>query len=164
MIVDGELAQDIDPAGVDGVAHRQLYRRFCHSLGIRDEQLERPSSFAIEWRDDLLGFLDTASPAAALGALGLGTEYVVKPFYGAISSGIRSLDAAQLIDRRFFDIHCALDDQHVDDLRSVSLSFASKPRDRSELRAGMLHALGLRARFLTHLDHQARVASGDRAS
>ena len=154
----------IDPAGVDGVSHRQLYRRFCLSLGIRDEELERPSPFAIEWRDNLLGFLDTASPAAALGALGLGTEYVVKPFYGAISTGIRSLDLAQLIDRRFFDIHCALDDQHADDLRSVSLSFASNPRDRSEMRAGMLHALGLRARFLTHLDHQARVASGGRPS
>ena len=154
----------IDPVGIDGVTHRQLYRRFCLSLGVRDEELDRPSANALHWRDDMLRFLESASPPAALGALGPGTEYVVKPFYGAISSGIRSLDVGQQIDRRFFDTHCALDGQHADDLRSVSLSFADNARDRSEMRAGMLHALDLRARFLTHLHRQPRVPSGDRPS
>jgi pyrroloquinoline quinone (PQQ) biosynthesis protein C len=154
----------MDPDSVDGISHPQLYRCFCRSLGLGESELKRPLPAAERWRDDLLDFLAHASAPAALGALGPGTENVVKPVYRTLLNALHALPESERIDLRFFELHCLLDDQHAEDLRGVAEALLASPSDRRELRAGMLRALELRERFFTHLHRRASAAAPDIAA
>jgi len=145
----------LHPESVAGVPHPKLYRAFCGSLGISGEDLAHPTREARLWQKEFLAFLEGASLPAILGALGPGTEGIVRPIYGTLLSALRSLPNAEEIDLRFIVVHCNLDDQHAQDLRAVSHAFMSSASDRREMRAGMLKALALRARFFTHLHRRA---------
>ena len=145
----------LDPASVDGIPHPELYRAFCGSLDLSDQDLARPTREARRWQEEFLAFLEGASLPAVLGALGPGTENIVSPIYGALLVALRSLPNAARIDLRFIILHCNLDDQHAQDLRVVAQTFMSTESDRREMRAGMLKALALRARFFSHLHRRA---------
>jgi pyrroloquinoline quinone (PQQ) biosynthesis protein C len=147
-------AAGIDPATVDGVAHPILLRRFCRALNVSDLELQHPSEASRAWTAAFLEFLESASPAAAVGALGLGTEGVVRPIYSRILSGLRGLGLSRE-DTVFFDLHCTVDDQHAIDLCEIAEDLAVTPIDRAELHHGMLRALELRHAFWDHLDAQA---------
>ena len=140
----------IDTADVDGVSHRELYRRFCRALGLDDAELGLPGSAGHLWRQRMIAFLDSASPAAALGALGPGTEGVVRPIYRKLLRGIRELSAISARDRVFFELHYAVDDQHRLDLMRVAYDLIGTPGARNDMRQGMLEALQLRQDFFTH--------------
>lgn len=145
----------LDPACVDGIPHPKLYRAFCGSLDLTEEELARPTREARLWQKEFLAFLEDASLPAVLGALGPGTENIVSPIYGALLVALRALPNAERIDLRFIVLHCNLDDQHAQDLRVVAQAFMSTESDRREMRSGMLKALALREQFFTHLHHRA---------
>lgn len=150
-----ELAKiGIDPETVDGVPHPELFRRFCEAIGVSDAELRVPSYAAMQWRRQFLNFLQNATPAAAVGALGLGTENVVKPIYRNILNGVRSLGLRRE-DYVFFELHCTVDDQHALDLHNVALDLLQDQKARQEMRLGMREALDLRARFWNHLNRRA---------
>jgi pyrroloquinoline quinone (PQQ) biosynthesis protein C len=154
----------LDPDEVEGIPHPLLFRSFCYSLGLDDDDLATPSPKALQWRDELLDFLRQASPAAALGALGPGTEYIVKPIYATILDALSSLPESIKVDPRFFLLHCTLDDKHADDLRNVGRAFMRNEEDRREMRDGMLFALRLRESFFTHLHGRASSRAWSRKS
>ncbi|MCH2169935.1 iron-containing redox enzyme family protein [Myxococcota bacterium] len=143
-------ALGIDPDEVDGVPHSQLYRRFCFALGLEEADLDLSDSAGRRWRQRMLAFLDTASPAAALGALGLGTEGVVRPVYRQLSAALRAVKSLKAPDCVFFDLHCAVDDQHAKDLEKVARDLLDTPRALEDMRRGMLEALRLRRAFFSH--------------
>ena len=137
----------IDPESVLGIPHPVLFRRFCHAIGVTDETLARPTAAAKKWRGMFLEFLSTATPAEAVGALGLGTEHIVKPVYQQLLQGIRRCGALQREDYVFFELHCLVDDQHQQDLLAIAKDLAREPGGLAELRNGMLKALELRCEF-----------------
>lgn len=143
----------IDPDSVMGIPHPVLFRRFCHSLGIADWELAEPSAAAREWRTRFLQFLHGATAAQAVGALGLGTEHVVKPIYRQLLAGIVGLGTLRRQDFVFFELHCLVDDQHQLDLREIARDLAATPTGVAELRSGMRTALDLRCEFWNQLHH-----------
>ena len=145
----------IDPATVAGVPHPALFRRFATAIGVRDRDLEPASPAAIHWRQKFIAFLRDASPAAAVGALGLGTEQIVRPVYLKLLRGIRQLGLARA-DYVFFELHCEVDDQHQKDLLAIALELIDSPPARADLRRGMLAALDLRNAFWSHLHARLR--------
>lgn len=148
-------AAGIDASTVDGVPHPLLYKRFCHALGIQDSDLNTPSDAALEWKQQLLDYIEDASPAAAVGAIGLGTESIVKPLYSKILQGIRRLGTLDRKDYVFFELHCIVDDQHAIDLNHIASDLMLEEDNLGELRAGMTKALDLRNRFWDHLHARA---------
>ncbi|MCR9246348.1 MAG: iron-containing redox enzyme family protein [bacterium] len=140
-------AVGVDPEPLIGIPHPQLFRRFCHALGLTDEQLEKPSAAAVKWRSDFLEFLGTATAAEAVGALGLGTEHIVRPVYEHLLAGIRRTGVLQRNDYVFFELHCLVDDQHQQDLLAIARELASETNGLEELRRGMRIALDLRCEF-----------------
>ncbi|MGE4652599.1 MAG: iron-containing redox enzyme family protein [Myxococcota bacterium] len=140
----------IDRADVEGIPHPELYRRFCRALGLYDAELDAPESAGHLWRQRMIEFLDSASPPAALGALGAGTEAVVLPIYRKLLRGIRELSAISARDRVFFELHCMVDDQHSLDLRRVAYDLLGTPGAHNDMRNGMLEALQWRQDFFTH--------------
>ena len=152
----------IDPTIVDGVSHPQLFRRFCRAIGVSSAELQTPSDAALRWRERFSRLLHNATPAAAVGALGLGTEEIVKHIYVPLLAGIRGLGLKRE-DFVFFELHCLVDDQHAVDLHNVSLNLLRDGRNYNEMRLGMKEALNLRNEFWDHLYRRAnsvlRIAS-----
>jgi len=142
-------AAGIDRADIDGVPHPELFRRFCHALGLETRELERSGGAGQAWRQGMLALLADASPAAAIGALGPGTEGVVRPIYQKLLRGIRRLDGLEPRDYVFFELHCSVDDQHSLDLRRVAHDLLDTPQAGREMRRGMLEALRLRQDFFS---------------
>lgn len=144
-------AVGIPPSSVIGVPHPLLFRRFCHAVGITDAELASPTPAALTWRTRFLQFLEGATPAQAVGALGLGTEHVVKPIYRQLLAGILSLGTLRRDEFVFFELHCLVDDQHQQDLLAIAQQLAATPGEVAELRSGMRTALGLRCEFWDQL-------------
>ncbi|MCK5941249.1 MAG: iron-containing redox enzyme family protein [Planctomycetes bacterium] len=137
----------IDPATVQGVPHPALFRRFCDSLGIEPRELAQPCPAARRWRERFESFLRRATPAQAVGALGLGTEHIVRPVYEQLIKGILGMGTLRRDEFVFFELHCLVDDQHQQDLLEIAQSLADQPGGLAELRHGMLTALKLRCDF-----------------
>lgn len=151
-------AMGIDPSTVDGVPHPELFRRFCRALGLGDTELRRPGPVALSWRSRFRRFLRQATPAQAVGALGLGTEGIVRPVYEQILRGIRATGMLSRPDYVFFELHCEVDDQHQKDLLAIARDLAVTPGALAELREGMLVALRLRCEVWDALGSRAAVA------
>ena len=145
----------IDPDQVEGIPHARLYQRFCEALGLGSEELARGAPFAEQWRDELLVFLDDASPAAAVGALGPGTENVVSRIYRPLCGAIRRSGLVREEDAVFFLLHCEVDDQHALDLRNVARDLLKSEDDYRQMRMGMREALRLRQVFFSQLHRHA---------
>jgi len=137
----------INPDSVQNVAHPLLYRRFCDAMGVRTEELAEPSRAAARWRTRFLYFLEHATPAQAVGALGLGTEHIVKPVYKQLLKGIIAMGVLRRDEFVFFELHCLVDDQHQKDLLEIARDLARAPGGIEELRSGMRTALQMRNEF-----------------
>jgi pyrroloquinoline quinone (PQQ) biosynthesis protein C len=140
-------AVGIDPVTVDGIPHSRLFREFCHTLGITDEELSQCQPEAAKWRERFLLGLQQGSAAFCCGALGLGTEGVVRAIYRQLLSGIQKATKLTRPEYVFFELHCLVDDQHQKDLLSIAEDHVRMPGGRAQLRAGMRFALDLRAEF-----------------
>ncbi len=145
----------IEPASVNGVPHLELFRRFCRAMGLHAGAIEDIAPATERWRNRFGSYLVSASPAAAVGAVGLGTESVVKPIYQQILAGIQKTPFLTRRDYVFFELHCLVDDQHLADLLAVSRELAGTEETRKQLRQGMLTALDLRCELWDALYHRA---------
>ncbi len=137
----------IDPSTVEGVSHPELFLRYCTALGLTEADLAIPPIPTIEWRSAFKALLRAGSGAYAVGALGLGTEAIVSTIYQPIVRGLKRVPELRREDIVFFELHCLVDDQHYEDLRTISIALASTPEGRTDLERGMLDALDLRLEF-----------------
>lgn len=150
-VYDEEELQELEAFGVErawivGIPHPLLFRRFALALGV--EQGDQPESDQVVcWREMFLGILAGGSPAEGLGALGLGTENIVRTLYGPFVQAIRHLGNIAPKDSVFFPLHTAVDDHHQATLQEISAAYARNEEGRAGLRRGMLKALQLRSAF-----------------
>lgn len=143
----------IPAQSVSGIPHAQLFRRFCLSLGITDWEVAQPSPAARQWRAQLQRFLNHATAAQAIGALGLGTEQIVRPIYRQLLEGILGLGTMRRDQFLFFELHCIVPDQH---LLAIAKDLAATPGGIADLRSGMHTALQLREEFWDQLSVSLR--------
>jgi pyrroloquinoline quinone (PQQ) biosynthesis protein C len=143
---------------VDGIPHPELFLRYMNAAGIDSEYRSRNefSDEAIIWRDLFFSLCSKEGPARALGAIGLGTENIVKYIYRPLIQAIDKHLDISLRDRVFFDLHAALDDQHGDALTHVAIDYAEKQENRKLIREGMLMALSIRNAFFDGLQARAQ--------
>lgn len=131
---------------VDGIAHPLLFERFQNAIGV-----ERSEPIGIEvqiWRESFLGLVQHTSAASAVGAIGLGTESIVKDIYRHFIDAIETHTSLTLREYAFFPLHTEVDDEHGVILLQIAEELASTSEDAHEdLRKGMLKALNLRASF-----------------
>lgn len=149
--LDDEMREElreagIDPVKVDGVSHPKLFRRFHDAV---NGQSADPRALRIgeQWRDAFLELLRTASAPAAVGALGIGTEGIVRDVYQQILGGLENHTTLEADDYIFFTLHCLVDDQHQLDLLSIAADLSADEEGKRELTRGALAALDLRARY-----------------
>ncbi|HEX4513732.1 MAG TPA: iron-containing redox enzyme family protein [Polyangiaceae bacterium] len=142
----------VDPDWINGVPHPQLFLRFCDAVDARPRSVVADQ--ALCWREMLLAVITHGTTAEALGALGLGTENIVRHIYQPFVQAIaRSALAPR--DAVFFPLHTAVDDHHQETLEDISTAFALDEAGRAGLRRGMLKALALRSTFWDWLYERA---------
>jgi pyrroloquinoline quinone (PQQ) biosynthesis protein C len=135
----------VERSWIEGIPHPLLFRRFAEALGVAVET-EAEADQVIAWRDLFLQVLGN-SAAEGLGALGLGTENIVRTVYGSFVQALPRVEGLSPRDTVFFPLHAAVDDHHQATLRALSIDHAHSHEGRVALRRGMLKALQLRASF-----------------
>ncbi len=140
---------------VQSIPHPQLFRRFQKAMGANPDA--EPGKEVSCWRESFLHFLENCSAPAAAGAIGLGTESVVKLMYQPIIGAIQKHTDLSLEEYVFFPLHTEVDDEHGLILLNIAAELAAQgPEQESELRKGMLKALDLRAAFWDVLFERAK--------
>jgi len=131
---------------VQGIPHPQLFRRFQKAIGADPDA--RPGIEVSIWRESFLSLIQGNSAVSAVGAIGLGTESVVKHIYHPIIKSIQQNTDLSLEEYVFFPLHTEVDDEHGLILLNIAEQLASQGEEQAwELRKGMLKALNLRAAY-----------------
>jgi pyrroloquinoline quinone (PQQ) biosynthesis protein C len=149
----------IERSWIEGIPHSKLFERFCRAVGVHVGAEAGPHEEALEvvcWRELLLATLQTASPAEAVGVLGLGTENIVRSIYQPICQAIARVPELSPRDTVFFPLHTAVDDHHQETLQEIAADLASTPQGVRDLAKGMRKALALRCSFWDWLEERAR--------
>ena len=60
----------------------------------------------------------------------------------------------------FFELHCHVDDQHYDDLRTIAIALSETAEGRRDLERGMNDALNLRLHFWGEFERAVATAPG----
>ena len=87
-----------------------MFAHFRKAIGADD--VRDTGEIAQDWKELFIAQLTQAGPAEALGALGLGTESIVKHFYRPLIQAIRNHTDLSRRDYVFFELHAELDDEH----------------------------------------------------
>lgn len=138
-----------------GIPHPQLFLRFRRALGVDDRDADGDHIEVVCWREMFYGVLISGSPAEAVGALGLGTETIVRSIYRPFVEAIQRVGTLTPAEAVFFPLHTAVDDHHQATLRAIAVDFAATAQGRADLRKGMAKALALRDSFWGWLHERA---------
>lgn len=134
---------------VAGVPHPQLFRRYLDAIGC-DSKFRNENNYcddATVWKNTFFLVCSTGGAAQALGAMGLGTENIVKFIYKHILEAIAKYLPVTPRERVFFDMHAEIDDEHGEVMNNILIELAQYHRNRVAMRQGMLMALNLRTAF-----------------
>lgn len=136
----------IEDQWVQGIPHPQLFKRFQIAMGVQTDS--KPSIEVEIWRESFLSLINNGNLAIAIGAIGLGTEAIVKYIYKDIIEAIQKHTELTLKDYVFFPLHTEVDDEHGKTLLKIAQEISSDDVQAfHDLRKGMLMALNLRASF-----------------
>lgn len=146
------LAEERGVPGSDrpeDVPHTELFGRFRRAIGVDAayESTAKPATTVTVWRDLALQKCRSPQPGVGIGAIGLGTEFVVPTIYTYILEGIRSHTHLVPDDYFFFTLHAKCDHEHAAVLRRITVDLAVDADTREALRFGVLSALNLRNAF-----------------
>lgn len=136
----------IEESWVQGIPHPQLFRRFQDAMNVNRE--EQPGVEVQVWRELFLGIIQQGNAAEAVGAIGIGTESVVKFIYKYIIEAISKHTKLSLEQYVFFPLHTEVDDEHGLILLNIASEMAAENEYAAQsLRKGMLKALNIRASY-----------------
>ena len=157
---DEKTLVELEAAGlrrewVYGVPHPALFSRFQRAMGVEPNAPVDSTAPVARWRDQLLHTLENDHPAAAVGALGLGTELVVSKMYAHVLRGVDRFAKIHPKDRCFLVLHVLVDDSHAASLLELAAHFALSAEGRTALARGMRSALDLRSAFWDALYERA---------
>jgi pyrroloquinoline quinone (PQQ) biosynthesis protein C len=152
-------ALGIEDEWVQGIPHPLLFKRFQAAMGCDTNQ--KPSIEVEIWRESFLSLIQHGNLAVAIGAIGLGTEAIVKFIYKDIIGAIENHTDLALKDYVFFPLHTEVDDEHGKTLLRIAEEIsADNAQAYHDLRKGMIMALNLRASYWDGMMERAAQVKG----
>ncbi len=147
---DVELPDDV-LAEIDGLSHRALYARFTNALGMHQsfDQATDECPGRI-WSEQFLNLCGD-KPNVGIGAIGIGTEFIVSRVFTKILDSLKSHSRLSVSQRVFFELHSVCDDHHADELLTITRALAIDKVAREEIAHGVRTAIKLRSRFWDQL-------------
>ena len=156
--VDAEQAAVLRKAGIEPMdvaePHPVLFHRFLEAIGCSPEELanQPPHIATTTWIQTLLAICQAGGPEQAIGALGIGTEAIVRPMYRKLVRGVdKAWPQLSKRDRVFFDLHILIDDDHADVMRDLTGGLCGDLLARRKVAAGVMGALNARRTFLDEM-------------
>lgn len=129
--------------------HVQLFNIFKNAAGVNEDYLSKaiPCKTALVWRDLFLQKCQSRQIGVGVGALGIGTEFIVPKIYNYFIEGIKNHTNLTEADYFFFTLHANCDAHHAQDLNDILIDLASNFENRESIRFGVHSALNLRKAF-----------------
>ena len=140
---------------VTGVPHVLLYRRFQEALGVTpgvDGATDDCPGYL--WSQDFLRLCES-NQYVGVGAIGIGTEFIVSRVFRQILEGLSSFSSLSMTQRVFFDLHSECDDKHAAEVLSITQDLATDRDAAEQIEYGVKTALSLRATFWDRLLQRA---------
>lgn len=138
---------------VQGIPHPVLFSNFQKSMGVDSVS---PDVEVQVWRESFLTLVNTGNQAEVVGAIGLGTESIVKFIYHDVIKSIENNTNLSIEEYVFFPLHTEVDDEHGLILLDIAEELAAKDEESAaSLRKGMLKALNLRASYWDNMYERA---------
>lgn len=145
---------------VQGIPHPKLFKQFQTAMGV--DTNAAPGIEVEIWRESFLSLIQNSTAVSAVGAIGLGTESIVKFIYKDLITAIQNHTKLSMEEYVFFPLHTEVDDEHGLILLDVAEKMASRNEsDARELRKGMLKALNLRATYWDDMYERAKALDAD---
>lgn len=133
---------------VTGIPHAQLYRRFQEAVGV-DEHYRattHQNQTAVLWRDQFLQLCEI-DECVGIGAIGIGTEFIVSSIYQHILKGLKTYSDLTMTERVFFDLHSQCDDDHAAQMLLIAKDLASDIAACERIEYGAKMATNMRTVF-----------------
>lgn len=156
MLEENMLEELGDPNSdlLENRPHVELFEIFKRAVGVTStySQVTPPLPSVKMWSSQFHQLCSSGPVGIGLGAIGLGTEWIVPQQYQYLLRGIERCPSLGEEARLFFDLHLVADDEHAEDLISITKAHAQTPREREAIRYGVFTALHLRKLFWEALD------------
>lgn len=144
-------------ASVVGQSHARLYRRFQDALGVDAEYREtaRQCQAGAFWSQQFLKLCET-SESVGVGAIGIGTEFIVSSIYHQVLEGIKAHSGLTMTQRVFFDLHSQCDQEHGAQMLRIAEDLAEDGTACEQIEYGTRMAIDLRVAFWDQMLERAR--------
>lgn len=129
--------------------HVELFTEFKRGIGI-DEEYEKKNKASITvklWRDLFSQKCKSKNIAVAIGAIGIGTEYIVPTIYPSIINCIEKHTTFDKSLSFFFRLHVECDAEHAEETIKVAEYLAENYENREAIKFGVISSLNLRNAF-----------------
>ncbi|UTW45247.1 iron-containing redox enzyme family protein [bacterium SCSIO 12696] len=128
--------------------HKKLFQRFQKAIGVDEAYSEQSPPFpaGADWAKQFLQLCET-NQYVGIGAIGIGTEFIVSAIYRQILQGIKEHTHLQPEEHVFFDLHSECDDEHAEQITRITSDLLREPGAAEQIEYGVRQALALRATF-----------------
>jgi pyrroloquinoline quinone (PQQ) biosynthesis protein C len=144
---DIELPDDV-LASIRGIPHTKLYQRFQDAVGVDTGYRETTpqSQTAVLWSDQFLQLCEM-DECVGIGAIGIGTEFIVSGIYHQILEGLKAHSDLTMTERVFFDLHSQCDEAHAAQMISIAKDLARDSLACERIEYGTRMAISMRTNF-----------------
>ena len=139
----GDIKSDFKP-------HTKLFSDFKLGIGIDEQYMSKyPQSLTVKtWSELFYQKCNSANLSIAVGAISLGTEYIVPIIYPPIINCIEKHTSFDNNLSFFFRLHVECDSEHAEESLKIVEYLAKKNENREAIKFGTISALNLRKAFL----------------
>lgn len=148
-------------ASIEGQEHSLLFRRFQQALGvdtktpIQNAELQ-PGGL---WSQQFLKLCES-NEYVGIGAIGIGTEFIVSHIYNQLLAGIKNHTKLTMAEHVFFDLHSECDDEHGAQMLLITEELATNVDVCEQIEYGVSMAIKLRTEFWDSMLERAQSFSG----
>ncbi|MEW6211054.1 MAG: iron-containing redox enzyme family protein [Acidobacteriota bacterium] len=141
--------------------HLSLAKRLARSLGASDEEISRAEPFPEtgNYIDHCLKATREGSFIEGMTAIGVGIEYYIPKFFGALADGLRSHYGLTREDVEFLSVHVGEDEDHARRAMEMIETYADTDEIKEKARQALLGVIEAKRRFAESLYQRLEVSS-----
>lgn len=153
QFVFAQILHDEYGNGDAAKSHMAVYRKFLTALGISDtEMLQAPVIPELElYIDSMMRLTQSENWLAAVGAVGIASEWPIPHMYNKFLSGLRRIPGIKEDDLELFSGHVELDIEHAGMMEQAILPHLEDEKNQQNLLKGIHANLNARRIFMQGL-------------
>jgi pyrroloquinoline quinone (PQQ) biosynthesis protein C len=133
--------------------HLSLAKRLAASLGASDEEIDNAAPFpeTASYIEHCLKVTRDGSFIEGMTAIGVGIEYYIPKFFGALADGLRAYYGLAREDVEFLSVHVGEDEDHAERAMEMIEAYADTDEIKERARQALLGVIEAKRRFAESL-------------